>query len=125
LAGIRDFTTGTRLSDLQTTLMQFAVVALLLGVFNQAAAELRGQNRRITGLMPFWLVAFGVVGGGAGLAAAGVAQVYLERLLSVGYLETQTLLIPLYTLWFIGLILLAFGVLIYALGFWARRPMRR
>jgi nitric oxide reductase subunit B len=125
LSSIRDFTTGTRLSDLQATLMQFAVVALLLGVFNQAVAEIRGQNRRITGLMPYWLVAFGVVGGGAALAAAGVAQVYLERLLSVGYLETQTLLIPLYTLWIIGLILLAFGVLVYALGFWARRPMRR
>jgi nitric oxide reductase subunit B len=125
LPNLRDFTTGTRLSDLQTTLMQFAVVALLLGVFNQAIAELRGQNRRVTGLMPFWLVAFGVIGGGAALAAAGVAQVYLERLLSVGYLETQTLLIPLYTLWFMGLILLAFGVLVYALGFWVRRPIRR
>ena len=125
LPNLRDFTAGTRLSDLQTTLMQFAVVALLLGVFNQAVAELRGQNRRITGLMPFWLVAFGVIGGGAALAAAGVAQVYLERLLSVGYLETQTLLIPLYTLWFMGLILLAFGVLVYALGFWVRRPIRR
>ena len=125
LSNVRDFTVGTRLSDLQLTLMQFAVVALLLGVFNQAVAEMRGQNRRITGLMPFWLVTFGVVGGGVALAAAGVAQVYLERLLSVGYLETQTLMIPLYIFWFIGLVLLAFGVLVYALGFWARRPMGR
>jgi nitric oxide reductase subunit B len=125
LPGVRDFIAGTRLTDLQSMLMQFAVVAVLLGVFNQVAAELRGQNRRVTGLMPFWLVAFGVIGGGAALAAAGVVQVYLERLLSVGYLETQTLMIPLYTLWFVGLVTLTFGVVIYALGFWVRRPKAR
>jgi nitric oxide reductase subunit B len=125
LSGIHDFTAGTRLGDLQTTLVQFAVVAVLLGVFNQAVAEMRGQNRRVTGLMPFWLVVFGVMGGGAALAAAGIVQVYLERLLSMGYLETQTLMIPLYTLWFFGQLLLAFGTVIYALGFWARRPVRR
>jgi nitric oxide reductase subunit B len=125
LPGIQEFTTGTQLSDLQMILIRWAVVAVLFGMFNQATAEMRGQNRRVTGLVPFWLVTFGLLGSSAALAAAGVVQVYLERLLSVGYLETQTLMIPLYTLWFIGLLLVGFGILAYALGFWARRPARR
>jgi nitric oxide reductase subunit B len=120
--GIRQWTVGTRLSDLQMTLTALAVVAIVLGVTNQAAAELRGQNRRVTGLMPFWLTAFGIVGGAIALSGAGLAQTYLERILGVGYLETQTLITPLYALWLLGWLSTALGVGIYALGFWARRP---
>ncbi len=120
---ISRYTLGTRLSDLQTTLTAFAPAALALGVANQAAAELRGHNRRVTGFIPFWLAAFGMVIAGLALGAAGVAQTYLERLLSVGYLDTQTLLSPLYTLWLGGLALAALGLVIYALTFWRRRPV--
>jgi nitric oxide reductase subunit B len=121
--GIRQWTAGTRLSDLQTTLTALAVVAIVLGVINQAAAEVRGQNRRVTGLAPFWLVSFGVIGGGAALAGAGIAQTYLERILGMGYLETQTLIVPLYALWVLGWLSVALGTGIYALAFWARRPV--
>lgn len=120
--GIHQWTAGTRLADLQTTLTALAVVAIVLGVVNQAAAELRGQNRRVTGLMPFWLVAFGVIGGAAALGSVGLAQTYLERIVGVGYLETQTLIAPLYALWLLGWLSAALGVGIYALAFWARRP---
>ncbi len=119
---VRQWTSGTRLSDLQTTLTLFAGVAMSLGILNQGAAEIRGQNRRVTGLMPFWLVAFGVMGSGLALGLAGVVQTFLERQLSVGYLDTQTLIIPLYTGWFLGLVLLALGVILYTLIFWLRRP---
>jgi hypothetical protein len=47
----------------------------------------------------------------------------MERFLSVGYLDVQNLLIPLYALWVLGGLLLALGVGAYALGFWARRPV--
>lgn len=122
---LRAYTLGTRLSDLQTTLTLLAAVMMGLGVINQATAEIRGHNWRVTGLTPFWLVLIGVLGGGLALGAAGVVQVYLERLLSVGYLDTQTLLIPLYTGWTLALLVLLLGFMIYALGFWARRPGRR
>jgi nitric oxide reductase subunit B len=118
---IIQWTLGTRLTDLQATLTAFATVAIVLGVINQATAELRGENRRITGLMPFWFVSFGVVGGGVALAGAGLVQVYLERILGIGYLETQTLIIPLYLLWIVGTLSMAVGVGIYALGFRARQ----
>ncbi len=121
---IRPYTLGTRLADLQSTLTLLAAVVMSLGVVNQAAAELRGQNWRVTGLTPFWLVSVGILGGGLALAAAGVVQVYLERLLSIGYLDTQALLVPLYIGWVMGLITLLLGIVLYALGFWSHRPQR-
>jgi nitric oxide reductase subunit B len=117
------YTLGTRLSDLQSTLALLAPLAMALGVINQATAELRGSNQRVTGLSPFWLVAFGAVGSALALGAAGVAQVFLERRLSIGYLDTQNLLTPLYAGWVFGLLLLALGVGIYAFSFWRRRPV--
>jgi nitric oxide reductase subunit B len=122
---IQQWTLGTRLTDLQTTLTAFGIIAIIFGAINQATAEIRGLNQRITGLMPFWLVAFGLIGGGLALSAAGLVQVYLERILSIGFLETQTLLIPLYVFWILGTLAAALGILIYALGFWARRPLVR
>ena len=121
---IRPYTLGTGLADLQSTLTLLAAVVMSLGVVNQAAAELRGQNWRITGLTPFWLVSVGILGGGLALAAAGVVQVYLERLLSIGYLDTQALLVPLYIGWIMGMIVLLLGIVLYALGFWSHRPHR-
>jgi hypothetical protein len=79
----------------------------------------------VTGLMPFWLVAFGIIGGGLALGGAGLVQVYMERISGVGYLDTQTMLTPLYALWVIGLLAMALGIGIYALGFWARRPVEK
>lgn len=116
------YTIGTRLTDLQTSLSLLAAVVMSLGVVNQATAELRGRNWRITGLTPFWLVSVGILGGTLALGAAGVVQTYLERLLSIGYLDTQNLLTPLYTGWVLGLLVFLLGVVLYALGFWSGRP---
>lgn len=122
---VNQWTLGTRLSDLQVTLALFAPVAMALGMANQTAAELRGQNHRVTGFIPFWLVSFGLVIIALALGAAGVAQTYMERRLSVGYLDAQTLLVPLYALWLGGLVLAALGVAVYGLTFWLRRPTSR
>ncbi|GIL13394.1 MAG: hypothetical protein BroJett038_21140 [Chloroflexota bacterium] len=120
--GVGVWTLGTRLTDLQITLTALAPAAMSLGAANQAAAELRGQNRRVTGLTPFWLVSFGLIGGALALGAAGVAQALTERRLGLGYLDVQALVEPLYALWVVGLLLVALGAAIYALTFWLRRP---
>jgi len=121
--GIQQWTAGTRLSDLQLTLTALAAIAIVLGVVNQVTAEMRGQNRRVMGLTPFWLVAFGIVGGGLALGGAGLVQTYLERVAGIGYLETQTLIVPLYALWLGGWLAAALGIGIYAFTFWVRRPV--
>jgi nitric oxide reductase subunit B len=121
-AAVRQWTAGTRLSDLQPTLALWAVAAILLGMINQVSAEMRGHNQRVTGLAPFWLVAFGAVGSGLALAGAGLVQVYLERVLSIGFLDTQALIVPLYQLWLLGLVTLALGIAVYTVIVWLRRP---
>jgi hypothetical protein len=121
LPGVRVLSSGTRLSDVQHTLMLFAAAAVVLGMVNQAGAEARG-GAKITGFIPFWLVTFGLLGGGLALAAAGVVQVVVERQLSVGYLDTQTLLTPLYGGWAFGTGALALGLWIYTLSAVLRRP---
>jgi hypothetical protein len=119
---VAQWTAGTRLTDLQNTLAAFAVVAICLGVVNQAAAELRGHNQRVTGLTPFWLVAFGILGGGLALAGAGMVQTFMERVSGVGYLDVQTLVAPLYAGWVVGLLALALGGGLYGLTLWLRPP---
>ncbi len=116
------WTQGTRLADLQITLTALAPAMIALGAANQAAAELRGQNRRVTGLSAFWLVSFGFIGGALALGAAGVTQTLTERHLSLGYLDVQALVVPLYIIWVTGLLLAALGAALYALSFWLRRP---
>lgn len=119
---VGQWTSGTRLTDLQSTLTLLGVVAMGLGVVNQGASDLYGQQKRINGLTPFWLVAFGAIIAGLALGGAGIAQMYMERVLSIGYLDVQTLITPLYVVWTLGLLLLAAGIGIYALTFWLRRP---
>jgi nitric oxide reductase subunit B len=121
-ATVQVWTAGTLLSDLQPTLAQFAVIAILLGVINQVVFEIRGQPRRVTGVAPFWLIAFGMISGGLALAGAGLVQVYLERVIGVDFLETQALIAPLYGLWGLGLALMTLGLLLYGLIHWLRRP---
>lgn len=125
LPGVYVATAGTYLTRAQTSLARLVPLAISLGIANQAAAELRGRNWRVTGLIPFWLTSFGMVGGALALGAAGVAQTYLERLAGVGYLETQRLLTPLLALWVFSLALVGLGAAIYGLTFWRRRPVER
>jgi hypothetical protein len=119
---ITRWTRATYLSELQRTLTALAIVCVTLAAINQAAAELRGHNRRVTGLIPFWLVTFGALGGGLALAGAGLVQVTLERIPGVSHSETREYVLPLYRFWAAGLASMLLGVVVYALGFYVRRP---
>ena len=113
--------TGTQLAAVRDSLASWALVAVGLGAINQAVVELRGQNRRITGLLPFWLVCFGLLGASLALAGAGLVQVYLERVLGFDALETHQTILTLYRLRLAGTVAVLLGAVIYVLGFTARR----
>ena len=70
-----------------------AYVMIILAVITYAMPLLRGypETRRETktALWAFWLQVGGMFGMTLAFAAAGIAQVYLERILGFGYLETQ------------------------------------
>ena len=110
------------LADARQDLLAWVMLAIVLGCVNFSAAELRGGNRRVTGYIPFWLVAFGV-----GLAAVlqicrGAVELYLREVFALDALDIAALLLPLTMLWMICLLAVAVGIIIYALGFWTRRP---
>lgn len=116
---------GTDLAAAQDWLARWVLLAIVLGFVNEAASTLRGDNRRVTGYSPLWLMAFG-----AGLAAItqacrGVVEIYLRRVGLVDAVALRELLLPLTVVWIICLLTVAVGALIYALGFWLRRPKIR
>jgi nitric oxide reductase subunit B len=66
---------------------------IVLAVITYAMPAIMGhsesERETKTGLWAFWLQVGGMFGMTMAFAAAGIAQVYLERILGLGYLETQ------------------------------------
>jgi len=112
VGSISRWTLGTRLSDLQVTLISLAVMTLVLAM-NEAYENKTRTNRA---QLPFWLISGGILIAGFGLAGAGLVQTYLERIVGVGYLETQTYIQPLYAVWTLGLVALLLGAVGYTLS---------
>jgi nitric oxide reductase subunit B len=94
---------GTQLSELQLDVAAWAVVALLFSLICQLSED-NHQNFR------FWMIAGGIVGAALALGIAGVVQVFMERVLSIGYLDTQSTILALYMLWIVGMLLWGLGL---------------
>ena len=124
-ASINSVVRGTALQWTGDWLHGWALLSVICALVNATACELRGSQRRVTGYVPLWLVAFGV-----GLCAIigamnGVLEIYLRDVFGLDSAAIGALQLPLTALWLICLVAVALGVLTYALGFWARRPRIR
>lgn len=95
---IGNYVTGTGLSELMLFLTALGVIMLAW-----SAAPPAGSTALA------W-VATGTLMAGLAALLAGVVQVYLERVLTVGFLDTQTVLAPLFVVWIAGLAVLAVGL---------------
>jgi len=102
---------------------------IVLAVISYAMPSLMGhpesERESKIGLWAFWLQVGGMFGMTMSFAAAGIGQVYLERILGFGYLETQAkiqvhILMPVET----G-ILLTGGVVLYLWDFFFLAPRQR
>ena len=70
----------------------------------------------------FWLMVAGMFGMTMALAAAGITQTYLERIMGVGYLETQQKIQVHYLMWLGTAVVFACGVAGYVWDFVRHGP---
>ena len=120
-AALRD----TQLEAAGTWLAQWIAVSVVLAFVNEAASTLRGDNRRVTGYVPLWLMAFGVGLAGIMAVCRGVVEIYLRNAAAMTAADITEQLLPLTLIWIICLLAVAAGIATYALGFWLRLPRIR
>ncbi len=121
-AGLNQALQDTALQAAQDWIMSWALLAHLCAYLNSVATELRGGNRRVTGYAPFWLIAFGAALSTIVQGCRGVVEIYLRDSFALDRDSALELTAPLTQIWIICLLGLAIGIMIFALGFWARRP---
>jgi len=76
------------------------------------------------GLLAFWLQVAGITGITMAFAAAGVAQVYLERILGLGYLETQAKLQVHFQMLIAAAVIFTLGVILFLADVFVVNPKR-
>lgn len=91
---VNKWTHGTLITAMHGHMAFFgAYVMIVLGIITYALPGLTGRSedsRETTaGFWAFWLQMAGMFGMTMAFAAAGITQTYLERILGIGYLDTQ------------------------------------
>jgi nitric oxide reductase subunit B len=76
------------------------------------------------GLWAFWLMVAGITGMTLSFAAAGLGQVYLERIMGLGYLETQEQIQVHFQMLLATAALFTTGVLLFLFDFFILNPKR-
>jgi nitric oxide reductase subunit B len=90
---VNQWTHGTHVTSMHGHMAFFgAYVMIVLAMMYYAFPHFRGREAGeddTVGMWGFWLQVAGMFGMTMAFAAAGIAQTYLERIMGVGYLETQ------------------------------------
>lgn len=115
------FSNGT---GTQTNWLCYATLSVILGMGSQITADLRGENRRITGLSAFWLVAFGVI-----LVGVSSLELHQVRRFLTSADENWMYNPVIIDVWdsflmenLIWVFAIPFGLIIYLVQFVIRRP---
>ena len=109
---------ATDLGAAQEWLGAGVTLAIALAFINHTATALRGDNRRVTGYAPLWLVSFGLALAFIAQLCRGVAQFYLRQY-AAAVNEAEALL-PLTLILVACQLAVALGICGYALGFFVR-----
>jgi hypothetical protein len=97
------YSQGTLLTGLQLNLVACGVLLILIGFARHVVIEKPAP-------LAFWLVAVGLVGSSAALLIAASTQTIMERVLTIGFLDVQNALVPLYALALVGLLVMGCGI---------------
>jgi nitric oxide reductase subunit B len=105
-----------------------AYVMIVLAMITYAIPSLTGRDETSLegpiGIWAFWLMVGGMFGMTMAFATAGIAQTYLERIMGLGYLETQRK-IQVHFLMLIGTgVLFALGAALFLWDFFIVQPRR-
>lgn len=114
---VGSYAIGTRLSDLQFTLVAWSVLLFILSSLSMSLENSQIESVTYGNSLTFWLISGGIIASTQALLLAGVVQLFLERVLSIGYLDSQTIIVPLYVLWIVGLVILSLGIAKYSYHF--------
>jgi nitric oxide reductase subunit B len=126
---VNRWTHGTHITTMHGHMAFFGAYAMItLGMITYALPELTGvaieQRQTRLGLAAFWLMVGGMFGMTMALAAAGITQTYLERIMGFGYLETQQKIQVHYLMWLGTAVVFALGVVAFLWDFAAAGPPR-
>jgi len=91
---VNQWTHGTHVTTMHGHMAFFgAYVMIVLAIISYALPALTGRSdeerQTALGIWAFWLMVAGMFGMTMAFAASGITQTYLERILGLGYLETQ------------------------------------
>jgi nitric oxide reductase subunit B len=119
---VNQWTHGTHITTMHGHMAFFGAYAMInLAIITYALPAFAGvpedaRDVRL-GLWAFWLMIGGMFGMTMALAAAGIVQTYLERIMGFGYLETQQKIQVHYLMWLGTSIVFAAGVVAFILDF--------
>jgi len=102
-------------------MINLAVITFALPHFTGRADDAREST---LGYWAFWLQTVGMFGMTMAYATAGIAQTYLERIMGVGYLDTQLKLQPHFLMLTATGILFTAGVAAFLWDFFRQIPVR-
>jgi nitric oxide reductase subunit B len=122
---VNKWTHGTMITPMHGHMAFFgAYVMIVLAVITYAMPELSGRpdDSRASGvgLWAFWLQVGGMFGMTMAFAAAGITQTYLERILGLGYLDTQKKMQVHFLMLLATGMLFTIGVALYLYDFFFR-----
>ncbi len=112
---VNQWTHGTHITTMHGHMAFFGAYAMInLAIISYALPGCTGRSdedaQSRLGLWAFWLMVSGMFGMTMALAAAGITQTYLERILGFGYLETQRMIQVHYLMWLTTGVIFATGV---------------
>lgn len=126
---VNKWTHGTMITAMHAHMAFFgAYVMIVLAIITYALPQYFGypDERRESsiGLWAFWLQVSGMFGMTMAFAAAGITQTYLERILGMGYLDTQRKMQVHYLMLLAAAILFVVGVGLFLYDFFILAPRR-
>lgn len=130
LHGVNYYTHGTQITAAHGHLAFFgAYVSLNLAIMTYAIPILRGRDpyNQVLNMASFWLMSSGMVFMTVTLTFAGAIQTHLQRVMGMGYMETQDQLPLFYWMRFGAGVVVVLGValFIYAIAFPRKEVVER